>query len=158
MRRIQSHGRDLTPWRGYEMVKRTRPKGLSQKQQAIIRAAEERMKALPEALLQNALLEETGSYLTRGRRFENLEIGQLNEVWAKAIRQFVRQQVGPHVRDMDDAGAEIRLRGAELPLGLVTAELDQLRAAVLRIGPSASASELHQKIDEFIRNMNKPKN
>ena len=126
-------------------------------QKALMEKLAERFEALPEAWLQNELLEQTRDYLTRGRRFERLRIDQLNEEWAKAFRQFVRRQIGPYVRDMDDAGAELRLRGEEFPTHLVTAEVEQLRAAIQRVGPISPSAEFDRKIDEFIRDMNKPK-
>jgi hypothetical protein len=113
---------------------------------------------LPEGWLQNELFEQTRSYLTRGRRFERLRINQLNEEWAKAFRQFVRWRVGSHVRDMDDAGAELRLRGDEFPNYLVGSEVERLRTSIwrnCRISPSA---EFNRTIDESIWGLEKPKN
>ena len=126
-------------------------------QKALMEKLAKRFEALPETWLQNELLEQTRDYLTRGQRFERLRIDQLNEEWAKAFRQFVRRQIGPYVRDMDDAGAELRLRGEEFPTHLVTAEVEQLRAAIQRVGPISPSAEFDRKIDEFIRDMNKPK-
>jgi len=126
-------------------------------QKALMEKLAKRFEALPETWLQNELLEQTRDYLTRGQRFERLRIDQLNEEWAKAFRQFVRRQIGPHIRDMDDAGAELRLRGEEFPTHLVTAEVEQLRAAIQRVGPISPSAEFDRKIDEFIRDMNKPK-
>ncbi|MGA2568435.1 MAG: hypothetical protein ABSF41_16595, partial [Pseudolabrys sp.] len=108
----------------------------------------ERYEALPEVWLQNELLEQTRDYLTRGRRFERLRLDQLNEEWAKAFRQFVRRHIGPHLRDMDDAGAELRLRSEEFPTYLVALEVEQLRAAVQRVGPISPSAEFDRKIDE----------
>ena len=130
---------------------------LMSEQNVLMEKLAERYEALPEVWLQNELLEQTRDYLTRGRRFERLRIDQLNEEWAKAFRQFVRRQIGPYVRDMDDAGAELRLRGEEFPTHLVTAEVEQLRAAIQRVGPISPSAEFDRKIDEFIRDMNKPK-
>ena len=130
---------------------------LMTEQKALMEKLAERFETLPEAWLQNELLEQTRDYLTRGQRFERLRIDQLNEEWAKAFRQFVRRQIGPHIRDMDDAGAELRLRGEEFPTHLVTAEVEQLRAAIQRVGPISPSAEFDRKIDEFIRDMNKPK-
>jgi uncharacterized protein (DUF2164 family) len=126
-------------------------------QKALMEKLAERFEALPEIWIQNELLEQTRDYLTRGRRFERLRLDQLNKVWAEAFRQFVRRKIGPHLRDMDDAGAEIRLRGEEFPTDLVTLEVEQLRAAIQRVGPIFPSAEFDRKIDEFIRNMNKPK-
>jgi hypothetical protein len=117
----------------------------------------ERFEALPEVWIQNELLEQTRDYLTRGRRFERLRLDRLNEEWAKAFRQFVRQRIETHLRDLDDSGAELRLRGEEFPTHLVTAEVEQLRAAVQRIGPFFPSAEFDRKVDEFIRDLGKPK-
>jgi hypothetical protein len=117
----------------------------------------ERFEALPEVWVQNELLEQTRDYLTRGRRFERLRLDRLNKEWAEAFRRFVTQRDGPHLRDMDDAGAELRLRGEEFPTHLVTAAVEQLRAAVQRIGPFFQSAEFDRKVDEFIRDLVKPK-
>src|SRR5476649_2609849 len=124
-------------------------------QKALMEKLAERFEALPEAWLQNELLEQTRDYLTRGRRFERLRINQLNEEWAKAFRQFVRWRVGSHVRDMDDAGAELRLRGDEFPTYLVGSEVERLRTSIwsnCRISPSA---ELNRTIDDSIWGLEK---
>ncbi len=117
----------------------------------------ERFEALPEVWIQNELLEQTRDYLTRGRRFERLRLDRLDQEWARAFRQFVRQRIGPHLRDLDDAGAELRLRSEEFPTHLVTSEVEQLRTSVQRVGPVSPSTELLQRIDEFIKDMNGPK-
>ena len=126
-------------------------------QKAVMEKLAEQFEALPEIWLQNELLEQTRYYLTWGRRFERLELDRLNNVWAEAFRQFVRRKTGPHLRDMDDAGAELRLRGEEFPTDLVTSEVEQLRAAIQRVGPIFPSAEFERKIDEFFRDLNKPK-
>jgi hypothetical protein len=126
-------------------------------QKALMKKLAERFEALPEVWLQNELLEQTRDYLTRGRRFERLRLDRLNKVWAEAFRQFVRQKIGPHLRDMDDAGAELRLRGEEFPTHLVMFEVEQLKAVIQRVGPISPSAEFERKFDEFISDMNKPK-
>ena len=91
---------------------------LMTEQKAFMEKLAERFGALPEVWLRNELLEQTRDYLTRGRRFERLRLDQLNNLWAEAFRQFVRQKIGPHLRDMDDAGAELRIRNEEFPTDL----------------------------------------
>jgi len=118
----------------------------------------ERFEALPDAWFQNELFEQSRDYLTRGRRFEMMRGDQVNEEWAKSFRQYVRQRVGPHVRDMADAWAELRLRCAELPTHLVTSGMEQLQAAITWIGPVAPSAEFYQYFDEFIEDLNKPTN
>ena len=126
-------------------------------QKAVIENLAEQFEALPDFWLQNELLEQTRDYLTRGRRFERLKLDQLNKVWAEAFRQFVRPTIGPHLRDMDDAGAELRLRGEEFPTDLVTSEVEQLRAAIQRVGPIFPSAQFERKIDEFFRDLKKQK-
>ena len=58
---------------------------------------------------------------------------------------------------MDDAGAELRLRGEEFPTHLVASEVEQLRNSVKRVGPVSPSAEFVRKFDEFIRDMNKLK-
>jgi hypothetical protein len=113
---------------------------------------------LPDVWVQNELLEQTRDYLGRGRRFHRLEIDDLNEKWAAAFRQFVTKQNGPHARDMDDAGAELRLRGAEFPTHLVVPEVEQLRYAIQRLDVTTPTIEFKQRLAEFISEMNRPKN
>src|SRR5271169_1545143 len=126
-------------------------------QKVLMEKFAERLQALPEVWLQNELLEQTRDYLTRGRRFERLRLNLLNKVWAEAFRQFVRQKIGPHLRDMDDAGAGLRLRGEEFPTHLVMPEIEQLKAVIQRVGPISPSADFERKFNEFISDMNKPK-
>jgi hypothetical protein len=130
---------------------------LMSEQKVLMENLAEQYEALPELCLQNKLLEPTRDYLTRGRRFERPRLDRLNEDWAKAFRQSVRRRIGRHLRDMDNAGAELRLRGEEFPTYLIALEVEQLRAAVQRVGPISPSVEFDRKIDEFIRDRNKPK-
>lgn len=109
------------------------------RQNALTNELEKHFVGLPEGWLQNELFEQTKDYLVRGRRFERLKSDQLNNEWANAFRQFTSWRVGPHVRDMDDAGAELRLRGEEFPTHMVGSEVERLRASIwsnYRIYPS----------------------
>jgi hypothetical protein len=126
-------------------------------QKAMMEKLAEQFRTLPEIWLQNELLEQTRDYLARGRRFERLKLDQLNKVWAETFRQFVRRNNQRHLREMDDAGAELRLRGEEFPINLVTSEVKQLRAAIQRAGPIFPSAEFEQKIGEFFSDLNKPK-
>ena len=128
------------------------------KQKALMAELVEQFEALPEAWFQNELFEQTRDYLARGRRFERMRDDQLNEEWAKAFRQFVRLHVGPHVRDMADSGAELRLRGAEFPTHLVTSEVDQLEAVIGCVGPVPPAAEFDRTCDEFFGDLGKQPN
>ena len=127
-------------------------------QKSLTEKLAERFDALPEAWIQNELFEQTKDYLKRGRRFERLRVDQLNEEWAKAFRQFVRRQASPYSHDLDDAGAELRLRGTEFPTHLVTQEVEQLQTFIRRIGPVAPSTEFLRNFYASISDLNKPMN
>ena len=125
------------------------------KQMALREKLAERFEALPPAWFENELFEQTRDYLTRGRRFEKMRSEQIGQEWAKAFRQFVWLHIGPHIRNMADAWAELRLRGAELPTQLVTSEMEQLQATIKWIGPIVPSAEFDRNFDEFIEDINK---
>jgi hypothetical protein len=128
------------------------------KPSAVIKVLPERFCGLSEIWLQNELFEQAKNYLMHGRRYQSLPFDQLNEEWAKAFRQFVRSQTGPHIRDMDDAGAELRLRGNEFPAHLVRTEVETLRAVVKGIRHMPLTTEFGRKIEEFIMDHNSKRN
>ena len=128
------------------------------KQKALTEKLTVRFDALPKAWIQNELFEQTKDYLTRGRRFERLRVDRLNEEWAKAFRQFVNRQAGPHGRDLDDAGAELRLRSAEFPTHLVMQEVEMLKSFIRHIGSVAPSAEFLRNFYASISDLNKPMN
>jgi hypothetical protein len=90
-----------------------------------------------QALIDDDRMEQTRSYLQRGRRFAGLEIDALNARWVAAFKLYaapkgVGPHMGPHVRDMEDADAEIRIRGLQVPGHLVEAEFKSWEARVDR--------------------------
>ena len=131
---------------------------MSTKQTASMEKSAVSFEAPSDAWLLNELFEQTRDYLTRGRRFETRRFEQLNEEWANAFRQFVRLDVGPYLRDMADAGAELRLRGAEFPTHLVTAEVEQLQAAIMCLDSVAPSAEFDRRFDESIGDLDEPMN
>lgn len=122
------------------------------KQSAETGSLVERFNALPDVWFENELFEQTRDYLTRGRRFETVTDDVLNEKWAHSFRQFVRLHVGHHIREMADAGAELRLRGAGFPTHLVPSEVEQLQAAIRCFDPVAVPGEYNRKLDEAFVN------
>lgn len=109
-----------------------------------------RVASFTDACVQNELFEQTSDYLARGRRFENFDVDQLNEEWAKAFRQFVILHAGPHLRDMDDAGAELRLRGVGLPTHLVSSEVEHLRATVELISATVLSAKFAHDVHSHL--------
>ena len=136
------------------MTRPKRPKArLTARQREMIKELEARFEA-SEAMMQSDLMDELSSYLQRGQRFASLTLKELHGRWASAFKQFAAEEHGPHVRDMDDAGAEIRHRGLRLPVHLVSEEFELIRERIRREGPD----ELDEKIDDFFEQLKKPKN
>ena len=123
---------------------------------------------LADAFLQSALMDETGDYVQRGRRFEALPTPQLNEQWVAAFRNFVQAATtaietgdgtsGCDTRDIDETAAELRLRGLDPPLDVVEeGDAGALQRLVQAVGPDAPEA-LDQQINRFLTDRQKPKN
>jgi hypothetical protein len=104
-----------------------------------------------EEYLQHALMNETKAYFDRGRRFEKLDVTQLNEKWVVVFKVYLADHTRQQGLEMDDLAAELRLRGLDPPFEAVKAEISKLQGALKRIGPHASSPEFEQKVSEFLR-------
>jgi len=105
---------------------------------------EARAKGNIHDFLQRRTLEQNRKYLTRGRRFVVLDVGQLGKSWIAAVRNWLARKDRAAEVTMDDLTAELRLRGLEPPYEAVKHEL------ALRF---ASIDEVAQKklVREFAR-------
>jgi hypothetical protein len=68
------------------------------------------VEALVDAFLQHELLNEARDYVERGRNLQMLSSAGLLDTWVTRFECWFKTEGNP--RDMDDAAAEIRLRGA----------------------------------------------
>ena len=75
-----------------------------------------------QTVLRAAALEETESYLVRGRRFERLSKEDLSERWIAGFKAWCRDRTLELQREFDDAAAELMLRGEEPPFDAVRDE------------------------------------
>jgi hypothetical protein len=110
-----------------------------------------------EEYLQHVLMNETKAYFDRGRRFEKLDVAQLNEKWVVVFKVYFADHTRQQGLEMDDLAAELRLRGLDPPFEAVKAEISKLQGAHKRIGPHASSPEFEQKVSEFLEQRSKPK-
>ena len=110
-----------------------------------------------EEYLQHVLMNETKAYFDRGRRFEKLDVAQLNEKWVVVFKVYLADHTRQQGLEMDDLAAELRLRGLDPPVEAVKAEISTLQGALKRIGPHASSPEFEQKVSEFLEQRSKPK-
>jgi len=99
---------------------------------------DDRADAEVKAFLQNELMKEAKDYLDRGRRLEKVSRAELEAKWVAAFKLFAKQHVGDHVTDMEDAHAELRFRGLDIPEEAVKAELEVMRAEIERDGPASA--------------------
>ena len=67
------------------------------------------VEALVDAFLQHELMNETRDYVQSGRCLQNLTDADLFNSWVARFERWFKTEGNP--RDMDDAAAEIRLRG-----------------------------------------------
>jgi hypothetical protein len=116
---------------------------------------EDDMAVLANALVQNAHMNETHDYVTRGRHFGELDIEELNARWVTAFRGlFVNHDLDQR-RDFNDADAEFRLRPSEPPHDMVRSELAAMTEA-LRANPTSV--DLSQALGDLFRDIDKRKN
>ena len=115
-------------------------------------------KRVVQALLESAAMEEVRGYLERGRRFETMSIDDLNNAWARSYETVVGRDDRTQAMDLDDFGAEIRLRGLETPAHLV--DDGAMEAAMQRIRdmPDNGREAAKDAIREFLDELDKPKN
>ena len=84
---------------------------------------EARAKGNIHDFLQRRTLEQNRKYLTRGRRFVVLDVGQLGKSWIAAVRNWLARKDRAAEVTMDDLTAELRLRGLEPPYEAIRHEL-----------------------------------
>jgi hypothetical protein len=122
------------------------------------RAMNDRIDTILQAFLDHQAMEETKSYLERGRRFEDLTVDDLSKGWAAAFTAVCADGDEGGQTDLDDLGAELGLRNLERPEHLVhpramTAALERVRNSQHEaFGPVTEA------IGRFMERMDEPKN
>lgn len=100
------------------------------------------------AFLENNQMKETQEYLSRGRRFQSMDLDTLNNAWAALFRAFADGD-RRRTSEMDDMGAEMRLRGCGYPGELVKDALDDIAR---RLGSEdvAKLEGLRDELDSFM--------
>jgi hypothetical protein len=114
---------------------------------------------LAEEFLQHELMNETRAYLERGRRLETLSNDEIVNTWVATFERWLGERTTNNSRDMDDAAAEIRLRGLEMPYERVKNETRALRAEWARLDPEHQSSpQIDRKIKDYLVARSRPKN
>jgi hypothetical protein len=127
---------------------------------------------LVDQFLQHVAMKKVADYAMRGRRFSATELCELNRKWITAFDSIygdegllvVRSNVGQRVpqkrplADLDDAEAELFLRGLDPPIGPVQQRqqlMKRFREELIRSGPESSPVT-KQQIGEFMEERNNP--
>lgn len=117
---------------------------------------EERPRDFAEAFLRNKEMEETRAYLSAGRRFKDTPEDIVKQDWVAAYRRLIDGERSL-VRDLDDLGAELRLRGIEAPSHLVQTEAAEAVRRLQREG-QIDKEAVKQEIRKFQEDLDKPPN
>jgi|SRR6516165_6980196 len=107
--------------------------------------------AVIRAFLQNKSMEQTRDYLSRGRRFAQLALGELNQYWVIAVRSWLARKDPTNELIMDDLASELGLRQVEPPYGAVKHELMQRFAQANKSQQEKKIREIMWAIGEFMR-------
>ena len=109
------------------------------------------------AVLQHALMEETRSYLERGRALKGHTDEEVLDICVVTVERWFHDRVDQNQRDMDDAAAEIRLRGLESPEDRLKPMTDKMREEILR-DPRGLTERAMRQIQDFIDARDNPQN
>jgi hypothetical protein len=108
-----------------------------------------------EAYLQHTLMEETQSYLERGRSLKDRSNDDLLNAWVTTVERWFRGRSSESQHDMDDAAAEIRLRGLTAPEERVSVLLKEMRDEIAR-DPGELNEGARRRLEEFSIELRKP--
>jgi hypothetical protein len=117
---------------------------------------ERRAKSNIDAFLQRRDIEQRQKYLSRGRRFVILDVGQLSKSWITAVRNWLARKDRTAEVTMDDLTAEIRLRGLEPPYEAIKQDFAGRFAGVDDATQRKLVREFARQVGTFVRESDKP--
>jgi hypothetical protein len=112
---------------------------------------------LAKAFLQAREMEQVRSYLERGRPWEHLPVGELERRWRTAGEAFIGNDDQSQVRPFQDFDAEYKLRDLIPPHKLLRPAVDKAVERMERYSDK-DFENVRQRMDEFVRDLEKPKN
>jgi hypothetical protein len=107
--------------------------------------------------LDHALMEETRLYVERGRNLKDRSDEDVLNVCVATIERWFPDRSEPNQQAMNDAMAELRLRGLDLPEDRLKPLLDKMREE-MRSQPGGPNGKVRQQIRDFVEARNKPPN
>jgi hypothetical protein len=109
---------------------------------------------LAKALLRSEQMDDTSSYLQRGRQFGQLSSSELDQAWFKAFHSWFETRASGVQQRESDLSAEYRLRNLEIPYHLVEDLLAKAREEIRSVGPENPG--VLAKIEKFLNSLDKP--
>jgi hypothetical protein len=91
------------------------------------------------------------SYMKRGRALKDYGDDELSNVWAACVERWFRGPTDAKQRDMNDAAAEIRVRGRPVPTERLGSLLGEVEAALDRTRGKPTKDGAGEQSDEFVR-------
>ena len=114
---------------------------------------------LAEEFLQHELVNEARGYIERGRRLQALSDDEIIDTWVATFERWFDEKTNANSRDMDDAAAEVRLRGLEMPYDRIENKTRVIQADLAGLDPkNPLPPQIDRKISDFIEARSKPKN
>jgi hypothetical protein len=111
--------------------------------------APEISQALLDAFIQHELMDETASYLSRGRSLHQLDDEAVKLGWTAAFKRWTDKEPNDQIK-LEDWAAELRIRNIDPPLDRVSNELDAMRRKVRQpASGELKSGELRHRIAEF---------
>ena len=114
--------------------------------------------AAARAYLQHRAMEQTASYLVRGRHLKSLADDNLDKEWASTFIAVCAENNQSRRPDLNDLSAEIGLRGREEPAHLVKHVMPQVIAAAERIMREEGTQHIEDRLGEFFTKWKAPNN
>jgi hypothetical protein len=108
---------------------------------------------IAHAMIASDLMEQTKNYLEGGRKFESLTLDQLRCKWVMDFKTW-RKTGDP--KEMNDTGAELRLRNIEPPFERVAVEVAAMQEEISQDRPDNPA--LLAAAEKFLEALKKPRN
>jgi len=109
------------------------------------------------AFIEHMQMEETRSYVERGRTLTDFGNEEVLDIWVAFIERWFRDRSDSNLREMDDADSELRLRGLPRPEDRLGPLLEQLREESMR-DQRLFDEETRQQLRDYLEARDKPQN
>jgi hypothetical protein len=114
------------------------------------------LRAVIEAMIASKAMDDRAAYLSRGRQHASLPLEDLRTLWTEAFKAFLYSRPKVSSTPMDDAAAELALRGEGPPYDRMALEIDSIHTVIS--AQSDDYPAIRAPIQAFLKLMVSPKN